>query len=173
MTGGMPPTVLVVDDETLLVDMFEEALSREFDVRTATSGAQALRLADAEVDVLLLDRRMPDMSGDDVLEKLSERGFEAQVAMVSAVNPDTDILEKSIDEYVTKPITPRELSEVVKDLLRRATYDEQTREYCRLSSLNAALEGAGHQESEALADLQARLDELRSGIPQPLEQVRE
>ncbi|WP_423750819.1 response regulator [Salinirarus marinus] len=73
-------TVLIVEDERALVDLFSNWLSDDFDVRTAYDGEQALAKIDDEVDVVLLDRRMPGLSGDDVLERVRERDIDATLA---------------------------------------------------------------------------------------------
>ena len=74
------------------------------DVRTAYGGEEALEKADEDVDLVFLDRQMPDMSGDDVLERVRERGLDCRVVMVTAVDPDFDIVEMPFDDYLTKPV---------------------------------------------------------------------
>ncbi|MFB6105679.1 MAG: response regulator, partial [Halobacteriaceae archaeon] len=66
---GARPTVVVVDDEEGIAEAYSYWLSDEYDVRTAQSGAGALETIDEDVDVVLLDRRMPDRSGDEVLDR--------------------------------------------------------------------------------------------------------
>ncbi|PSP15165.1 DNA-binding protein, partial [Halobacteriales archaeon QH_10_67_13] len=88
-----PATVLVVDDERDVADAYAAQLEEEFIVMTAYGGQQALDWIDASVDVVLLDRRMPDISGDEVLEKIHGRDLQARVAMVTAVDPDFDIID--------------------------------------------------------------------------------
>jgi CheY-like chemotaxis protein len=67
MTRVDEGTVLVVDDEPQLAELYSMQLAEEYEVRTATGGPEALDLVDEEVDVALLDRRMPRMSGDELL----------------------------------------------------------------------------------------------------------
>jgi len=119
MTGSRP-TVLVVDDEQNVVDAHALWLDDECDVRTATGGEEALEAVD-DVDVVLLDRRMPDISGDEVLTEIRERDIECRVAMVTAVAPDFDVLEMPFDAYLTKPVEQAELLETAEALL---TLDE-------------------------------------------------
>jgi CheY-like chemotaxis protein len=110
-------TVLVVDDEPGLVDLYVAFLEPEYDVRTATNGDEALQACDETVDVVLLDQRMPDMSGDEVLAELRQRNFDVRVAMLTAVEPDQDIVDMSFDDYKTKPVERSDLLSLVDTLL--------------------------------------------------------
>jgi len=103
-----PPLVLVVEDEPDLADLYAAWLGDEYRVRTAYGGQEALDEldeADDEVDAILLDRRMPGLSGDEVLAAVRERGIDCRVAMVTAVEPDFDILKMGFDDYLVKPVT--------------------------------------------------------------------
>jgi CheY-like chemotaxis protein len=61
-------TVLVVDDEQRAADTYANVLASEYDTRTAYGGEEALELVEtADFDVVLLDRRMPELTGDDIL----------------------------------------------------------------------------------------------------------
>ena len=114
---GDRPAVLVVDDDRDLADLYARHLADDYDVRTAYGGEEALQSADDDVDVVLLDRRMPGFSGDEVLEKLDERGFDGGVIMLTAISPDYDLLDMAFDEYLEKPITMPELVESVSRIV--------------------------------------------------------
>nr|WP_206043428.1 HalX domain-containing protein [Haloarcula rubripromontorii] len=133
-------TVLVVDDEQDIADLYSTWLQTAHDVRTAHSGTEALQLADASVDVVFLDRQMPEMSGDEVLDAIAQQGIDPAVVMVTAVDPDFDIVEMPFDEYLTKPVTREELLDTVSEMLVRTTYDEQVQEYFAVASKKATLE---------------------------------
>jgi len=96
------PTVLVVDDDRPLADGFADHLSSEFEVRTAYTGEEALDRLDEAVDVVLLDRGLPDTSGDAVLEAIRASDFDCRVAMVSGEQPSPDL---DCDAYLTKPLS--------------------------------------------------------------------
>lgn len=143
-------TVLIVEDEQPLADLYATWLSATYSVRTAFDGEQALDRLDGEVDVVLLDRRMPNVTGDDVLERIRENDYDCRVAMVSGVNPDFDIVEMGFDDYLTKPVSEAELHDAVDRLLSRANYDRQLQEYFALVSKRATLEAEkGHIDLEA------------------------
>ena len=109
------PTVLVVDDDPAVVELFERLLG-EYDVRTANDAAGALAAADG-ADVVLLDRGLPDRSGDEVLAELRDRGSDAAVVMVTGAAPDRDATGVEYDDYVTKPPEPGAVRAAVADAL--------------------------------------------------------
>ncbi|MFC6826493.1 response regulator [Halopelagius fulvigenes] len=123
MTGDRP-TVLVVEDEETVVEAYALWLSDTADVRTATDGEEALELVDDDVDAVLLDRRMPDLSGDETLAKIRERGYDCRVAMVTAVDPGVEATEGSFDAYLTKPVTREEIVDTVTELLELVRDDD-------------------------------------------------
>ena len=88
MTDDELPLVLVVEDEPDLADLYATWLKIDYSVRTAYGGEEAVEQLDDEIDVVLLDRRMPGLSGDEVLTKIRERGIDCYVSMVTAVEPD-------------------------------------------------------------------------------------
>jgi CheY-like chemotaxis protein len=133
-------TVLVVDDERDIADLYSTWLLTAHDVRTAHSGPEALRLVDESVDVVFLDRQMPDMGGDEVLDSIAGQGIDPAVVMVTAVDPDFDIVEMPFDEYLTKPVSREDLLGTVSEMLVRTTYDDQVQEYFAVASKKATLE---------------------------------
>lgn len=171
MSNQNTPTVLVVDDEPELADLFAAWLQDEYRVQTAYDGQTALEALDESIDVVLLDRLMPDVSGDEVLTELRNRGLDCRVAMVTAVDPDVDILAMGFDDYVTKPVSSEGLHDVVATLCVRKRHDETVRRYYQLVSKRAALETnadadvASHPEYETLLTdietLSAELDALQ------------
>jgi DNA-binding response OmpR family regulator len=173
-----PPLVLVVEDEPDLADLYAAWLDDEYRVRTAYGGQEALeRLDEVDDDVaaILLDRRMPGLSGDEVLSAVRERGIDCRVAMVTAVEPDFDILKMGFDDYLVKPVTSDTLRETVAGLLRRGEYDTEMQELFSLTSKKAMLETeksatelADNDEYQRLTD---RIDELRSQADESLEAV--
>jgi DNA-binding response OmpR family regulator len=157
-------TVLVVEDEAPLVDIYARWLEESYDVRTAQKGDVALEQFDETVDVVLLDRLMPGMSGDEVLEAIEELGFSPRVAMVTAVEPDFDIVRMGFDDYLIKPIDREELLGTVGRLLSRDSFADLEREYYALVEKQAALRSAKSadelERSEEYAELEARIETL-------------
>ncbi|WP_152041380.1 response regulator transcription factor [Salinigranum salinum] len=165
------PVVLVTDDEAELAELYAHWLADSYEVLVATSGEEALELATDDVDVALLDRRMPSMTGDEVLSALRQRGVNCRVAMITAVEPDLDIVQMPFDDYLVKPITREELHSVVEVLLSRAQFDDRTQEFFALASKKATLESAAKDgSSDEYERLTARMRQLRGELDDTLSQ---
>jgi DNA-binding response OmpR family regulator len=172
MSESETPVVLIVEDEPDVAETYNLWLAGEYDVRKAQSGDEGLEKLDESVDVVLLDRMMPGLSGDEVLERIRERGLGCRVAMVTAVEPDFDILEMGFDAYLCKPIKSDQLHETVSNLLERSTYDDLLQEYYSLVEKRATLESA--KSNAELADnaeyqgLKERVSELNEQLSDTL-----
>lgn len=99
---GETRTVLVIDDNQSLADGFARVLSTEYDVRTAYTGEQACELFGADVDAVLLDRKLPDASGDDLLAEMRDSEHDCGIAIVSATTRSSEL---DCDIYLTKPVS--------------------------------------------------------------------
>ena len=167
-----PPLVLVVEDERDLADLYATWLRDEYRVRVAYGGREAVETLDDEVDIALLDRRMPDLSGDETLQAIREEGVECRVAMVTAVEPDFDIVAMGFDDYLVKPVSRDALKETVENLLLRSTYDEGIQELFSLASKKALLEAekdpATLEANEEYQELSERVAELRADLDETL-----
>ncbi|QLD87258.1 response regulator [Natronomonas halophila] len=156
-------TVLVVDDEPNVAEGYALWLEDEYDVRVATGGEEALEKL-PDVDAVLLDRRMPGMSGDEVLERIRGGGYDCRVAMVTAVDPDFDIIDMPFDAYLTKPVEREDLQAAVDQLLTLSEYDEAVQEQFQLAEKRATLEmkkpRSELEESAEYEELTERLAEL-------------
>jgi DNA-binding response OmpR family regulator len=171
------PLVLIVEDEPDLADLYATWLRENCTVRVAYGGHEALDELDEDVDVVLLDRRMPDLSGDEALAEIRNRGFDCRVAMVTAVEPDFDIVAMGFDDYLVKPVSKEALEETVDNLLRRNTYNDGVQELFSLASKKALLESEKEatalEENEEYQELDARLSELRADLDETLQQFDE
>ena len=175
MSSHDTPTILVVDDEKDVADLFRIWLAESYDVHTAYDGDEALDILDKSVDLVLLDRRMPGLAGDTVLEQIRERGLDCRVVMVTAVKPDFDVIEMAFDDYLVKPVSKTDLYDVVEQMLNRIEYDQQLQGYFALASKKAVLEEekdaqelAEHEEYQQLVEelesAREEADESRSDL---------
>jgi DNA-binding response OmpR family regulator len=117
--------VLVVEDEQLLADTIAAGLRRQaMAVDVAYDGDAALeRLAVNDYDVVVLDRDLPRLSGDEVCTTLVETGVETRILMLTAATAVTQRvagLGLGADDYVTKPFAFAELVARIQALGRRA-----------------------------------------------------
>ena len=164
-------TVLAVDDEPDLAELYRVYLDSAYDVRIATGGEAALAEMDDSVDVVLLDRRMPDMSGHEVLSAMREAGYDARVAMLTAVEPDVDIVEMPFDDYKTKPVTKEDLLTLVEVLLHRAKFDEHSQEFFALASKKAVLEATDAANTDEYEELVDRMESVRERVDETLDHL--
>ncbi|MFI6579201.1 response regulator transcription factor [Nocardiopsis sp. NPDC050513] len=117
--------VLVVEDESMLADTIAEWLRGESHaVDVANDGAAALERADVnDYDVVVLDRDLPYVHGDDVCRELVAAGGGTRVLMLTAaaeVGERVDGLALGADDYLTKPFALAELAARVQALGRRS-----------------------------------------------------
>ncbi|MGQ3414051.1 response regulator [Natrinema sp. LN54] len=169
------PSVLIVEDEPDLANLYAAWLEEECTVERAADGADALAAIDDSIDVVLLDRRMPGLSGSTVLETIRDRGLECRVAMVTAVEPDFEIIEMGFDDYLVKPVSQDELVGVIDQLLLRTTYDEQLREFFALASKKALLDDQKDEperrSSQEYAELRDRLAVRRVEVDDTMQEL--
>ena len=167
-------TILVVDDEQEVADAYALRLQMEYDdVRTAYGGQEAIDAVDEDTDLILLDRRMPEVSGDDVLETVRERGLDCRVIMVTAVTPDFDLIEMPFDDYLCKPVDKEDLFEAIEQQLQATEYDDRMSEFFSITSKISVLEvektDAQLQDSEEYQELKHRRDELQAEMDDAVE----
>ena len=166
------PAVLVVDDEAEVADVYALRLRGEYDVETAYGGTAALETVDDSFDVVLLDRRMPDVPGDDVLPAIRDRGLDIRVIMITAVDPDFDIVEMPFDDYLCKPVEKRDLVGAIDQQLTATRYDERLTEYLEVTSKLALLEAeksaAELDGNEQIGELRDRADRLKADLDETL-----
>lgn len=113
--------MLVVDDELDICNFLKSFfVEKQYEVRTATGGEEALALARSEKpDVVLLDIKMPGMSGIEALRQLKEIDKRIKVIMVTAVEETSMVdlaKELGADDYITKPFS---LAYLEKDVMRK------------------------------------------------------
>ena len=124
--------MLIVDDIPTNVRLLEARLTAEyFEVRTASSGREALAICDAEdIDIVLLDVMMPEMDGFEVCQhlKTNQETAHIPVLMITALDQPSDRvrgLEVGADDFLTKPVDDIQLMARVKSLVRlKALTDE-------------------------------------------------
>lgn len=156
--------ILVADDNRQVATMHTTWLAEEYTVRTAHDGEQALQELDEDVDVAVLDRRMPGLTGDEVLDWIRSQRYDCRVVVITAEDVDLDVAAMGFDEYLTKPVLREQLHAVVESLLDRTELERKHRQYLALRSKVALLEAELSSDALAASDtyqrLTARLDAM-------------
>jgi len=171
---GSNASVLVVDDEQEVADVYALRLRDSYETETAYGGTEALEKVDEETDVVLLDRRMPNVAGDEVLERIKDRDLRCRVIMITAVDPGFDILEMPFDDYLCKPVDKSDLEDAIEQQLAASRYDERLSEYMNVSSKLALLEAekppSEMESNEEVSRLRERASKLRDELDDALEE---
>jgi len=125
--------ILVVDDEEMIVDLCRKMLIHEgYDVMTASSGDEALKIAVSEpINMLLTDMLMPEMSGLETFLNLREKHHDLIGVLLTGygtMNMAIEAMENGFSGFIRKPFTTSELIRVVNDSFQQvALREENTR----------------------------------------------
>ena len=152
--------ILVVDDESSISDLVATSLKFVgFDVRTASSGSQALQIAqEFKPHALILDVMLPDQNGFEVCRQIRSEGQKVGVLFLTAKDSVEDkIAGLTIggDDYVTKPFSLEELVARLRALLRRTGVTEIESDEEKIRFADLELDEATHEVRRAgnLVDL--------------------
>ncbi len=169
--GSDRTTVLVVDDEREVADVYALRLDSQYETRTAYGGAEALAALDDTVDVVLLDRRMPDTSGDEALAEIRDSGYDCRVIMLTAVDPGRDIVGMPFDDYLCKPVEKDDLVRAIEQQLLVKRHDGRLGEYLEARSKLSLLDSQLPPGSEEVDRLRSRVTQLESELDGQLDDV--
>lgn len=118
--------ILIVDDEPDIIDLVSYNLEKDgYDIKTATNGRDAIKIADSFLpDLILLDVMMPEMDGMETCVRLREIDALSPtiIAFLTARSEDYSQIagfDAGADDYISKPIKPRVLMSRIQALLRR------------------------------------------------------
>ncbi len=121
--SGPQPLILVVDDDPGVHESFQAALAGAYDLVFASSGDEALAtLASKDVNLVLLDVRMPGMDGIEVLRRIRELNDAAEVIVVTAVHSlktAVEAIKLGAFDYVTKPFDVHEILALIKRVVEK------------------------------------------------------
>ena len=115
--------LLIVDDEKDIVDICQTYFEYEgYQVTTTTCGKEALKLLSSDIDIMILDIMMPEVSGYDIVKKMKDMQLDIPFIYLTAKTQEHDTiyaLTLGADDYIKKPFSPRELVLRTNNLLAR------------------------------------------------------
>jgi two-component system sensor histidine kinase/response regulator len=148
------PTILVVDDESLNLEVLSEILKDKFSVKVAISGLVAFKVLEKfKIDLVLLDIKMPDMNGYEVAKKMAddENLKDIPIIFLTAYtneNSITQAFEIGGKDYISKPFNKSELFARIDNQLRISILEKE------LKTLNLKLEKRVKEEVSKVVTLQ-------------------
>jgi len=128
--------LMIVDSDRFLADTLADILSEEaIMVAICSNGAEAIEeVREHPHGIALIDVRLPDMSGIDLLRELQERAPDMDIVILTgnaSVHSAMEALNHGASRYILKPCAPDELLSIVNDLLERQNLRERNRLYLR------------------------------------------
>ncbi|MFB0533872.1 MAG: response regulator transcription factor [Anaerolineae bacterium] len=140
-------TIMLVEDDPLIVEFTEKNLIKDgFEVVVAATGNEALELLTTHrADIILLDILLPDMDGFEICRRIRQGevpeasliAADVPIVMLTARAEDAEKLrgfEMGVDDYITKPFNPLELTARLQAILRR-TIGQEAQEVTEIGSL--------------------------------------
>lgn len=125
-------SILIVEDEPSLIFTLEDTLENEgYETFIAEEGQEALKIVkNEEIDLLILDLMLPDISGFEVCKKIREEDYSFPIIMLTAKDQEIDKvtgLNIGADDYMTKPFGVKELLARIQARLRRVSIEKEQR----------------------------------------------
>lgn len=163
---GSDLKILIVDDEPDICELLKRYfIIKGYTVNTASSGVEALNMiiedSNSTPDIILMDIRMPEMDGLELLQNVRKMDQELPIIMVTALD-DTEIavsaMKNGAFDYVTKPIDLKSLNANIENALEKGRLARKVREY------RESLEARIKQSADALTVAMNEIDKSKSRI---------
>ncbi|SEQ41544.1 DNA-binding transcriptional response regulator, NtrC family, contains REC, AAA-type ATPase, and a Fis-type DNA-binding domains [Amphritea atlantica] len=172
------PTVLCVDDEIRSLETLERTLDEEFDVLTASSAEDALKiLEDSRVEAILCDQRMPGVTGVEFLTEVRRRWPEPARLILSGYTDSEDIIrglnDAGIYQYITKPWHPDNLLMVVRNACKLCQLQNENELLTMEMRLTSEQVERNINHKKALLKSGFKMDEIRRSENSPLNKLCE
>jgi len=172
------PKILIADDEQVIRDLFEKFLSKEgYGVTTAADGLDALgKIKTDNYNMLILDLKMPKISGMELLEKIRQIKKDLIVIIITGyatIETAKEAIKQGCFDYITKPFNIEEVAIIIKrafDIHRweqeKKKLQEQLQIAERLASLAQMGAGVVHEVNTVFTSIKLFLEMLKTKLPE-------
>ncbi len=173
--------ILIVEDDTAERELYEEMLKEEYDTIKAKNGEKALEKISPEIDLIILDRKMPGLSGDQVLKRIRKADKKdiqgIPTIMLTALDADLDIINMEFNDYLNKPVSPKELRQKIKETLSINNYSKNLNKYYSLINKKTVLQNSLSEEelskNKEYQELEDDIKKQRKNINEEITQIME
>jgi DNA-binding response OmpR family regulator len=174
---GLSSKILIVDDDESLVGMLGTFLSQHgYETDVAYSGSTALKQVETfHPDLVLMDIGLPDISGLEILRRIRSVPSNQEITIIlitgtSGLEMKIEGFHTGADDYIAKPIIPRELLLKVERFLKTAANHHKTIETKLKETLNMLVHTVAHELTAPLASIQNEI--ALASLDQDLESLR-
>ncbi|MDP4199861.1 MAG: response regulator [Bacteroidota bacterium] len=162
--------ILVVDDEkNIRLTVQHSLMAANYDVDTAADGLEGLtKFRDDHYDLVLMDLRMPQINGIEMLREIRERDKHTAAIVITAYLTIDTLLEAfslGVSDYIRKPFSPNDVRETVRRVLARETLDTGQPAQQATVNLEAARKALAEQDIPRAIELATRAVSLNSNDP--------
>lgn len=116
-------TILIVEDEPDILELLEYTLEKEYEVIGCLDTSNVVKILDQEeIDLILMDRNLPNVEGSIFIQELRAQGYTQNVIYLTAKDADENVIEgfdRGADDYITKPFNIDILKARIKSVINR------------------------------------------------------
>ncbi|RZN62078.1 response regulator transcription factor [Methanonatronarchaeum sp. AMET6-2] len=171
--------VLIIEDNLDELELFQEILKDEFKVSTAGDGEKGLEKMNEDIDIVLLDRMMPGMDGGEVLREIRENQnpeiSQTPVILLTALDADLDIIDMEFNDYINKPVSPKQLRKKVRETISISEYDKQIDRYYsiinKIETLKESLDEDVLNQNKEYQKLKQKKEKRRKEVDDSLQKL--
>ena len=175
LSEEIQPNVLVIDDEEAMRDSCRQILIKEgYTVREAIDGTSGLKIVrEWKPDLVLLDLKMPGISGQEVLEHICETGESVATVVTTGyatISAAIDAIRSGAYDFLPKPFTPDELRSVVERTLkrRRDCLEAMAANKEKSEAVRYFISMIRHEVVTPLKDVRRKINNIENDLPRPV-----
>lgn len=157
--------ILIIEDNIAQAKMYKRWLEPKYTAKTATKFDKVLKEYKGDEEVILLDRKLDGAEAEDLIDSLE--GIENQnIVVITGMEPDLDLLNMPINDYLIKPVDRELLRDTVRKVIEADKRPDKTKELLELLSKKKILDDKPTEvrEKEEYQKLVRKIDELRDEI---------